>query len=281
VRQAVTRVLVFLVALAAIAQARATGAAAALPREARIPGGVALVALPDAYRPGDPVHFGGRRVLVAEHGARAYAVVGIGLAASGTQRLAWSGTAGEVPIAFWVQPHDYPAQRITIKDPEKVTPSATNLRRIEREQAEILAAFRTYSDRTPALALRAPAQGPLSSNFGLRRFINGQPRSPHSGIDIAAPAGAPVLAPAPGRVVQVGDYFFNGKTVLLDHGQGLVTLYCHLSRVDVRKGQEVATGAALGAVGATGRATGPHLHWAVSLNDARVDPRLFLAGGGS
>lgn len=254
---------------------------APLPRDARIPGGVAVLALPAGYRQGDVVRYRGRRVLVVDLPDGPKAVVGIPLSATpGLTSAVWEGAAGATRLAFTVTAHDYPAQRITIADPEKVTPSGANLARIQREQAEILAAFRTRSERTPQLPLVLPVQGPLSSNFGLRRFINGQPRSPHSGIDVAAGTGTPVRAPADGRVLRVGDYFFTGHTVFLDHGGGLVTLYCHLSRVDVGQGDELTAGTVLGAVGATGRATGPHLHWAVSLNDARVDPRLLMAPAG-
>ena len=124
--------------------------------------------------------------------------------------------------------------------------------------------------------MRQPTAGRRSDSFGKRRFFNGQPRNPHSGMDIAAPTGTPVVAPLPARVIDIGDYFFNGRTVWLDHGGGLLSMMCHLSRIDVREGQHLAAGERLGAVGATGRVTGPHLHWTVSLNRASVDPGLFL-----
>jgi len=253
--------------------------AAALPRPDPVPGGVAVLTLPPDFDAAAEASFAGKPVLTVPVDDGWRAVVGIPLSQTpGPAALRLRFADGRSRnVGFTVAARDYPVQRITIADPDKVTPSAASLKRIQREQVQILAAFRHRSSHAPPLRFAMPAQGPLSSNFGLRRVINGQPRSPHSGIDIAAPAGAPVTAPAPGRVLRVGDYFFTGNTVFVDHGQGLVTLYCHLSSVAVREGQPLATGDAIGAVGSTGRATGPHLHWALSLNDARVDPRLFLS----
>ena len=171
----------------------------------------------------------------------------------------------------------YVEQRITLKNPQQVNPNAANLKRIERELAEQTRAYQQFSARQPSnLLFDRPVKGPLSSPFGLRRFFNGEERNPHSGLDFAANTGTSIKAPAAGKVILIGDYFFNGKTVFLDHGQGLISMFCHLSAIDVKLGDEIPRGGHLGKVGATGRATGPHLHWNVSLNDARVDPAIFI-----
>jgi murein DD-endopeptidase MepM/ murein hydrolase activator NlpD len=183
----------------------------------------------------------------------------------------------ERELAYTITPKRYLEQRLNVA-PKTVDLSPEDLARYERERARQQAVIATFS-APPAgsLQMRAPVPGRRSSSFGLRRVFNGQPRDPHSGMDIAAPTGTPVGAPLAGTVIDTGDYFFNGNTVWLDHGGGLLSMLCHLSRIDVQPGQRLAAGQPLGAVGATGRVTGPHLHWTISLNRAAVDPALFLA----
>lgn len=239
-----------------------------------VPGGVAVLQLgeqPQAPR----VRYQDKPVLVLrEDGQRWIAVLGIPLSVKpGTQHAQVDGR--QVP--FQVGAKRYQEQRITLKNPQQVNPNPDNLRRIERELAEQTRAYRQFSPGLPSnLLFDKPVDGPLSSRFGVRRFFNGEERNPHSGLDFAVPAGTPVKTPAAGKVILLGDYFFNGRTVFVDHGQGLVSMFCHLSRIDVKVGQALPRGAVLGRVGATGRATGAHLHWNVSLNDARVDPAIFI-----
>jgi len=243
-----------------------------------VPGGVAVIALPADVAPAS-LRYDGQRILSTHSDGHDYAIVGLALGtAPGTHHLdAKTRTGNPLRLAFEVRDRKYEEQHITIKDTHKVNPDQQELERIGRESKAIQAALRHWSNREPAtLAFIQPVDGPYSSSFGLRRYFNEQPRKPHSGLDIAAPAGAQVRAPAPGTVIATGEYFFNGNTVFIDHGEGLVTMYCHLSAIDVKPGDRLETGDPVGKVGMTGRVTGPHLHWGVSLNDARVDPRLFL-----
>ena len=253
-------------------------AATDLPQQRRAPGGVVRLALGDSLAP-PAASYGGVPVLVVRDGAQWAAVVGIALAAKpGHASLlvrSDDGTSRSVP--FTIEPHRYAEQRLTVA-PGQVDLAPADLARYERERAHLATVSATRSDATPeTLQLRPPTPGPRSSSFGLRRVFNGQSRNPHSGMDIAAPTGTAVIAPAAGRVIDTGNYFFNGNTVWLDHGGGLLTMVCHLDTISVQPGDVVATGDRIGNVGATGRVTGPHLHWSVSLNRAMVDPALFLA----
>jgi len=248
-----------------------------LPQQRSVPGGVAILDL-GASAEAPQVRLGAVPVLVVGSPARWSAVVGISLAATpGTGELVVrrAGLA-EARRTFVIEPVRYAEQRLTVA-PGKVDLSREDLERYQRERVHLNSVAATLSDTVPAsLRLRQPTAGARSSSFGLRRVFNGQPRNPHSGMDIASATGSPVVAAAAGRVIDTGDYFFNGKTIWLDHGGGLLTMYCHLSAIDVEPGEAVAAGDLIGAVGATGRVTGPHLHWSVSLNRVMVDPGLFL-----
>jgi len=258
--------------------AGAAACAADLPAARPVPGGIVLVDLGPAAEPRPTAFRDGERVLVREGGGRFVAVVGIPLAAAPGRELLSVHAPGAAPrsVAFEVEPKDYPTQALTVA-PKHVDLSPKDLARYEKEKVRLEHVLATWSAAPPAtLAFAPPVGGVRSSSFGSRRVFNGQARNPHTGMDIAAAAGEPVAAPAPGRVIETGDYFFNGNTVIVDHGEGLITLYCHLSRIDVAAGQAVAAGARLGLVGATGRVTGPHLHFGVMLNRAWVDPELLL-----
>jgi murein DD-endopeptidase MepM/ murein hydrolase activator NlpD len=253
--------------------------AAALPLDTTpVPGGIAVIRLPDDADDGS-LRYKGRRILTTRENDQALAIVGIPLgAAPGMHHLDARTRDGKpLRLSFTVSAKSYEEQHITIEDKRKVNPEKQDLERINREKKEIIGALRHWSDRDGIdVNFRKPVNGPTSSPFGLRRFFNEQPRKPHSGLDIAAPEGTPIRAPAAGTVIETGEYFFNGNTVFIDHGQGLVTMYCHMREIGVTPGQPVAAGDIIGKVGMTGRVTGPHLHWGVSLNDARVDPLLFL-----
>jgi murein DD-endopeptidase MepM/ murein hydrolase activator NlpD len=272
--------LVTILALALVAPLTpGVSSAAGLPRESRVPGGIALLDLGPADAPPGTVQFGGHYSPVVATAEGWVAVVGIPLDTKpGPQQAKLQPPRGAArELAFTVTDKKYDEQHLKVANQRHVDPNKDDLERIAAERKRIDAALGTYTaDRVPDLDLRAPVTGRRSSSFGLRRFFNGQPRNPHSGMDIAAPTGTPIVSPAPGKVIDTGDYFFNGNTVFVDHGQGAITMYCHLSRIDVQAGDEVDTGAQLGLVGATGRVTGAHLHWGVAVNRAMVDPALFL-----
>lgn len=269
----------FLLALpsAFLLPAFARAAATSLPQTSPVPGGIAEVRLGPAEQ-APRARMGEQRVLVVRDGDGWVALVGIALGTKPGTKLAMearhaSGQVERYEIA--VGQKTYASQHLKVK-PGQVELAPKDLERYERERAHLAAVLKTFSETTPALSMVQPTPGRRSSSFGLRRFFNGEARNPHGGMDIAAPAGTPVVAAAAGRVLDIGDYFFSGRQVILDHGSGLLSLYAHLSRVDAIAGRNIAAGTTVGAVGATGRVTGPHLHFSVYLNSVAVDPALFL-----
>jgi len=250
-----------------------------LPSEARVPGGIAIIKLGESTHNKTPsATYKKRKIMVIEHDSHWVAIVGIPLSAStGVHYVTVENGKDRTKLSFNVQEKAYATQHLTIKNNRQVNPNPTDLKRIVKEKKQINRAFDFWNQSQNIVTqFIPPVDGKKSSSFGLKRFFNNQPRKPHSGMDIAAPQGTIINAPAPGTVIDTGDFFFNGNTVFLDHGQGLVTMYCHMERISVTPGQTVKLGDALGTVGMTGRVTGPHLHWSVSLNNARVDPALFL-----
>lgn len=251
---------------------------AALPRAAAVPGGVVIVDLGEATGPAPSARWLDRAVMVVSDGGRYKAVIGVHLGtAPGSYQLEVTdadGNARRLPVA--ITDKKYREQRLTVA-PGQVDLSPQDAARVEQETPRLQASYGSFSESLPAtLVLKQPVAGARGDSFGSRRIFNNQPRNPHSGMDISAPTGAQIIAPADGVVLDTGDFFFNGGTIILDHGRGFVTLYCHLSAWNVKKGDVVKTGQPIGKVGATGRVTGPHLHFGVILNGQSVDPGLFL-----
>jgi murein DD-endopeptidase MepM/ murein hydrolase activator NlpD len=180
-------------------------------------------------------------------------------------------------IRLRIGEYPYDVQRLHIEDESKVFLSPEDLKRVERENARIGALWRRGAPRRFTLPLSPPLSPlPAGGRFGAKRIINGAPRSPHSGTDYGAATGTPVHAVAEGSVALAEEHFFGGNSVFLDHGDDLVSMYLHLDEILVEPGQEVARGAVIGRVGSSGRATGPHLHFALRWHAARIDPGLLL-----
>jgi murein DD-endopeptidase MepM/ murein hydrolase activator NlpD len=248
-----------------------------LPQHRIVPGGVATLNLgasptrPRAQANGVPV-------MVVGNPGGWVAVLGIPLSAKPGVSAISVQRAGrkEERLSYTIGAMQYAEQHLTVPQ-RTVDLSKEDLARYEREREHQKTVVATYTEGVPVeILMRQPTPGPRSSSFGLRRVFNGQSRNPHSGMDIAADIGTAVVAAAAGRVIDTGDYFFNGQTIWIDHGAGLLTMYCHLSATHVKAGDLVAAGDPIGAVGASGRVTGAHLHWSVSLNRTMVDPALFL-----
>lgn len=238
------------------------------------PGGVAYLDLGPATDEAPVVEFNGKRVLVVNDDGHWRAVVGVPLSAEAGP--ASVTLADDTVLSFNVDEHAYLEEHLEVAQ-SYVSLSEENLARYQRERIVIDAALNNWREvPLTDVALDSPVEGPRSSSFGKRRFFNNEPRNPHTGMDIAVPEGTPIAAPRGGVISTTGDFYFNGNTVFIDHGQGLVTMYCHLSEIGVDEGQEVGAGETIGLVGKTGRVTGAHLHFGTYLNGAAVDPALLL-----
>lgn len=260
-----------------LALAASTALGFDLPRESIVPGGIKILRLDDGGRSLPDVDADEHRALVVRNGDGWVAVIGIPLSAPlGPRHVTVRDAGGRHEIDFNVVDKRYASQSLKVP-PRQVNLSKADLARVAEERIRIDHALERYSEPPPeSLRLPQPVPGTRSSSFGMRRVFNGESRNPHSGMDIAAPVGTPILAPLAGTVIDTGNFFFNGNTVFIDHGRGLISMYCHLSSIAVKPGQHVAAGARLGDVGMTGRVTGPHLHWGLALNRAWVDPELFV-----
>ncbi len=249
----------------------------ALPEQALVPGGIAMLQLPD-YQSGTKIYFRGKRVVVFPHADTWYAMAGINLKTKpGEYAFSIKRPDGlTLNTLVRIEPKKYAEQHLTIKNKRKVNPNPEDNKRIIAESKRKKKAKKQFTETTPQVDFIWPVEGRISSIFGLRRFFNEQERRPHSGLDIAAPEGTPVKAVADGKVIDAGDFFFSGNMIYLDHGQGVITLYAHLSKIDVNPGDTVKQGEIIGKVGQTGRVTGPHLHFAVFANQTLIDPVFML-----
>ena len=261
--------------LAAGLMSLASQPAAAQPRESLVPGGVAIIAIEP--EPALDYRFRGKPVLVARIDGVTSAIVGLPLSLEPGEYYIEANGDGQLRKQFFrVGDKQYTTQHITITDDRKVNPYASDMKRIAEERKRKNKAASHYSRGEVDVDFLLPVEGVNTGSFGRRRVFNGQPRRPHSGMDFAAPTGTPVRNPSPGKVIELGDFFFSGNLVYIDHGQGLISMFAHLDRIDVELGQQVGKGEIVGKVGATGRVTGPHLHWSLGLNGTWVDPALFL-----
>ena len=243
------------------------------------PGGIAVIEFNNSTTITPKVFFKNRKVLVQQSKNNKWqALVGIPLNTKpGTYFIEVKGLSTQY-ISFIVKGKNYKKQYITlIKQKEQyVHPLNQHIQRIQKERKILSKTITEFSDKKPHNSFIPPISGKTTSEFGLQRVFNMQPRRPHSGLDFAAKKGTKIVAPMDAKVILVGYFFFNGRAVFLDHGQGLITAYIHLSKIKVKQGDTIKQGEVLGLVGQTGRTTGPHLHWSVYLTSTAINPKLLL-----
>lgn len=256
-----------------------TSTVIANPKQQLTPGGIAIISI-KAIGASTPIAmFRGIPVAVIKENQHWLAIVGIPLKTKvGAHEIdvRWGEQGPKAKHSFTVTTKKYPSQYLTIKNKRKVNPNKKDLERISKDSQRIKKARHHWSASSQFPTFQQPLVGRESSQYGLRRFFNKQARKPHGGLDIAAPKGTAIVAPAHGTIIETGHYFFSGNCVFIDHGQGLISFYAHMSKITVKVGQQIKQGQKIGEVGATGRVTGPHLHWSVGLNRTWVDPKLFL-----
>jgi len=251
--------------------------AQALPEKALVPGGIALLAMP-GYKAGTVVTFNNKQVAVFPYKNNWIAMAGIplGTKAGDYEFSIKHHTGVTLNSKVTVVEKKYAEQHLTIKNKRMVNPSAEDMKRIGKERIRKKKAKTLRTETTPSVNFIWPTEGRISSIFGLRRFFNDQERRPHNGLDIAAATGTPVKATADGTIIDAGNFFFSGNMVYIDHGQGIISLYAHMDSINVKPGDTVKRGQRIGAVGTTGRSTGPHLHFAVFANKTLIDPIYML-----
>jgi murein DD-endopeptidase MepM/ murein hydrolase activator NlpD len=250
----------------------------AIPKQSLVPGGIAVIELKRTDKL-PKFKFQGKPVVIDQQKEKYRVIVGLPLNLKPGEHFIeghWGNEKSLQKVFFAVKNKKYTTQTITIKDKRKVNPYAEDMDRILKEKKRKQKARRFYNQQSVDLNFLQPTPGIMTGSFGRRRVFNGQSRRPHSGMDIAAPEGTPVLAPSAGVVIESGDFFFSGNLIYIHHGQGLISLFAHLSKTNVKIGDKVDKGQVIGEVGATGRVTGPHLHWSLGLNRTWIDPSLFL-----
>ena len=253
------------------------GASLYLPENHPVNGGLTIIPIASKQKP--EVYYNQKKitVLAAPEQNLWLLIIGIPIDTNKTIQTLSVNKPYRTSIPFHISEKYYAIQSLTIANTRKVDPYPTDLQRIAQETKEMAAIYAGFTSSNPyAHEFKAPAHARISSLFGLKRIYNEEPRPPHLGLDIAARANSNVSAVGDGRVVSTNNYFYTGNTVILDHGMGVFSLYGHLKRIDVTLGQNLKQGTEIGIVGQTGRATGPHLHWSMIVNQTYVDPLLFV-----
>jgi len=253
-----------------------------LPKNAPYPGGVIVKEVKSKEKP--KAYHGKKELMVLPSDKKDSYLIIAGISLNQKIDTAYSVTLQEDgksrKLRLELQDKAYQKQYLVIKDERKVSPKKMDMKRINDESRRSREALALFTPRKfVSLSMEKPVDVDIRDDFGKRRYFNKKPRRPHSGVDMSAPVGTDIVAPLGGKIVEMGAFFFNGNVIFIDHGLGLVSMYCHLSKFSVKKEQSVKKGEKIGEVGATGRVTGPHLHWGVSLNGSMVDPRLFFARG--